>query len=516
MRKLLIGVVAVVALLAAIPLVLMATSTISNSSLRMILNVMTGAAGPAAVPAEVQQRLQLPPGFQLQVYAGDLPRARFLRFTPGGDLLLSRPHSGDIMLLRKDADGNGQPDAVITLISGLKRPLGMDIAGGYLYIAESHQIGRVPFDSATGKLTGAYEPLVEGFTDDGNHWSKTLAFGPDGLLYLAQGSTCNICVEEDERRATMMRFQPDGSGGKIIATGLRNSVGFDWAPWDGGLYATDNGRDLLGDDFPPCELNLVEDGRFYGWPFFNGANLPDPDMGPDPLAGQREPTAPAHGFRAHNAPLGMTFIDSSGWPAGYERTALAALHGSWNRSVPDGYKVVSLHWTDKGIEERDFLSGFNQDGNISGRPVDVAQGPDGAIYISDDYAGAIYRVSRGDNTSGWSPPQGAAAPSRLDAKPPAWLAGADLAAMAQRGEQLYLYYECATCHESGQNPKLLSGLAERLGYNAIIDVLKAPRSPMPIYPLSESEQRELAVYLLTRHAANPAASAAQAGASGAP
>jgi glucose/arabinose dehydrogenase len=513
LRKLIIGLFAVLALLASIPLVLMATGTISSSSLRMILNVMTGMGGPAAT-AGVEHGLQLPPGFTLQLYAGDLPRARFLRFTPGGDLLLSRPHSGDIMLLRRDADGNGQPDAVVTLIRGLKRPLGMDIAGGYLYIAESHQIGRVPFDSTTGKLAGAYEPLVEGFTDDGNHWSKTLAFGPDGLLYLAQGSTCNVCVEEDERRATMMRFQPDGSGGEIIATGLRNSVGFDWAPWNDGLYATDNGRDLLGDDFPPCELNLIEEGRFYGWPFFNGANIPDPDMGEDPLAGQREPTTPAHGFRAHNAPLGIAFIDDTGWPAGYERAALAALHGSWNRSVPDGYKVVSLHWTDQGIEQRDFLTGFNQDGKISGRPVDVAQGPDGAIYISDDYAGAIYRVSPGDNKAGWSPPAATPAASRLDAKPPAWLAGADLPALAQRGEQLYLYYECASCHEAGENPKPLTGLADRLGYNAIIDVLRAPQSPMPIYPLSETELREMAVYLLNRHGANPpgATAAPKAGA----
>ena len=515
MRKLLFGVLAVLALLACIPLVLLATGTINSSSLRMILNVMAGIGGPAATATDLHQRFQLPPGFTLQLYASDLPKARFLRFTPGGDLLLSRPHSGDIMLLRKDANGDGHPDAVVTLIGGLKRPFGMDIANGYLYVAESNRIGRVGFDSASGKLTGAYEPLVEGFTDEGNHWSKTLRVGPDGLLYLSQGSTCNVCVEEDERRATMMRFRPDGSGGEIIATGLRNSVGFDWAPWSGELYATDNGRDLLGDDFPPCELNLVEQGHFYGWPYFNGANVTDPDMGPDPLAGQRQPTAPAHGFRPHNAPLGITFIDDRGWPAGYGHTALAALHGSWNRSTPDGYKVVSLHWTDQGIEERDFLTGFNQDGNIIGRPVDVAQGPDGAIYISDDYAGAIYRVSPGDNRTGWSPPADAAATSRLDAKAPAWLAGADLGAMAKRGEQLYFYYDCASCHEAGENPKLLTGLSDRLGYNAIIEVLKAPISPMPIFPLSDNERRELAVFLLNRGAGNTPV-AGQAGAQGAP
>ena len=502
MRSLIIGLLSVLVLLACIPLVLIATGTIDGSSVRMILNVMTGLDGPAATESEVQSRFELPEGFHLQLYASDLPKARFMRFTPAGDMLLSRPHKGDILLLRRDADGDGRPDAVETLIDGLKRPLGMDFIGDNLYIAESNRIGRVAFDSASGKLTGAYEPVVEGFTDEGNHWSKTLRVGPDGLLYLAQGSTCNVCVEEDERRNTMMRFAPDGSGGDIIATGLRNSVGFDWAPWNGELYATDNGRDLLGDDFPPCELNLIEEGHFYGWPYYNGDNIPDPDMGADPMAAEREPTPPAHGFRAHNAPLGITFVDSSGWPAGYERTALVALHGSWNRSTPDGYKVVSLHWTENGIEERDFLSGFNQDGDIAGRPVDVAQGPDGAIYISDDYAGAIYRVSYGDNNQDWSPEVASAEASRLDTQTPQWLDGADLPAMARRGALLYDVHDCRRCHETGENPRLLSGLSERLGYNAVIDLLKAPPSPMPIYPLSENEQRELAVFLLNPAAGN--------------
>lgn len=495
MRKLLITLLVLLALMAAIPAFLLVSGTIDSSSLRMILNVMTGMGGPTTTADSVQQRLQLPEGFKLQLYASDLPRARFLRFTPAGDLLVSRPHSGDIVLLRRDADGDGHPDQVVTLIDGLKRPLGMDIIDDWLYIAESNQVGRVRFDSASGTLAGAYEPLIQGFTDDGNHWSKTLRAGPDGMLYLAQGSTCNICEEADERRATMMRFAPDGSGGEIMATGLRNSVGFDWAPWSGDLYATDNGRDLLGDDFPPCELNHIETGQFYGWPYFNGANLPDPDMGPDPLADQRQPTAPAHDFQAHNAPLGITFVDDNGWPAGYERSALAALHGSWNRSTPDGYKVVSLHWTDSGIEERDFLTGFNLDGDISGRPVDVAQGPDGALYISDDYAGAIYRVSYGEAVAAWDSSATATA-SKLDARPPAWLANADLAAMAERGAALYAQYSCRSCHEEGENPKVLEDLADRLGYDAVIEVLQAPQSPMPVYPLSESEQRELAVYLL--------------------
>ncbi|MCB1678735.1 MAG: PQQ-dependent sugar dehydrogenase [Halioglobus sp.] len=393
MRKFLIALVVLAALVVGAPALLLATGTIDSSSVRMALNVMTGLGGPQASAVQVRRQYRVPPGFSVSLYAGDLPRARFLRFTPTGDLLVSRPHAGDVVLLRRDADGDGAPDAVETLITGLQRPLGLDFSGDWLYIAESNQIGRVPFDGATATLAGPYEAVLTGLTDNGNHWSKTIRFGPDGLLYLAQGSTCNVCVEQDQRRATMMRMQPDGSRAQVIATGLRNSVGFDWAPWSGALYATDNGRDLLGDNFPPCELNRIVPGNFYGWPYFNGDNVPDPDMGADPLAQQRQPTAPVHGFRAHNAPLGITFIRADDWPRDYRRSALVALHGSWNRSEPDGYKVVSLHWTDEGIVERDFLSGFRRDGVTRGRPVDVTQGPDGAIYVSDDYAGAIYRIA---------------------------------------------------------------------------------------------------------------------------
>lgn len=496
MKRFLLGVLVMVILLASLPLVLMVTGTIDSTSLRMAANVLIGLTGPATNVHVVEQRYRVPAGFALQLYTGDIPRARFLRFTPTGDLLVSRPHEGDIVLLRRDADGDGSPDGMAPLLEGLRRPLGLDFHGDWLYVAESNRIGRIRFDSATGTVVGDYHSLVDGLTDNGNHWSKTIRFGPDGMLYLAQGSTCNVCQEEDPRRATMMRFRADGGDAEILATGLRNSVGFDWAPWDGALYATDNGRDLMGDDFPPCELNHIRQGRFYGWPYFNGDNIPDPSMGPDPQAGQRQPTAPVHGFRPHNAPLGMTFIDAGGWPEGYQRTALAALHGSWNRSEPDGYKMVSLHWTEDGIEERDFLSGFNLAGDISGRPVDVAQGPDGAIYISDDYAGAIYRVVPGGSTVAAFSQRTRPTASRLDTRPPDWLAGADLPTMAQRGEALYQRYSCRSCHEQGENPKSLEGLSQRLGYTAVIDILRAPQSPMPVYPLTETEMRELAVFLL--------------------
>ena len=288
MKYLLGFLLALVIVVSAAVGLLLASGTIDTTTLRMALNVMFGLSGPPADSTTLATRYRVPAGFRVELFAGDVPRARFLRLTAGGDLLVSRPHRGDIVLLRADRDGDGRSDGMEQVISGLNRPQGMDIRDGWLYIAEREQVGRLPFDSLNGRPAGEYLPLITGLTGDGNHWSKTLRFGPDGMLYLAQGSTCNVCQETDERRATMMRFRPDGSGATIVATGLRNSVGFDWAPWDGGLYATDNGRDLMGDDLPPCELNRIEEGRFCGWPYFNGDNIPDPDMGPDPLAGARQ------------------------------------------------------------------------------------------------------------------------------------------------------------------------------------------------------------------------------------
>lgn len=361
---------------------------------RVLIDFMLGRGIAPPNAGQIATLLKTPPGFRVEAWTTDVPLARFMAMTPEGDLIVSRTRADEVVLVERDRDGDGHADGVRVLLPKLSRPHGLALHDGYLYVAESTAIGRVKLDAARGRLAGPYEHIVTGFTDDGHHFSKSIGFGPDGWLYVAQGSSCNVCVEKDGRRATMMRLQPDGSGLAIYATGLRNSVGFDWAPWDGALYATENGRDLLGDDFPPDELNRIEPGRFYGWPYVNGFNVPDPDEGRGQEARLAESVPPAHGFRPHNAPLGMAFLRSAHWPAQYRRSAIVALHGSWNRSQLDGYKVVALAWQEDGsIVESDFLTGFLTGSKLIGRPAGVLEGPDGALYVSDDYAGVIYRIT---------------------------------------------------------------------------------------------------------------------------
>lgn len=393
MRKPLVSLLLAVALLVVAVLGYVWFGPVAVGDKKVMLDFLLGRSIEPPTAAQVASKLQVANGFRLEVYSTDVPLARWPLVTPAGDLIVARTRADEIVLLQRDANGDGKPDAVRKLLDKLNHPHGLALREGWLYVGEANGIGRIRFDDESGQVSGALEHIVDDFTGDGFHTTKTLGFGPDGWLYVSQGSSCNACIERDERRATIMRMQPDGSQREIYATGLRNSVGLDWAPWDGVLYATENGRDLLGDDLPPDELNRIERGKFYGWPFVHGTGVPDPDHAAGHAAEAARAIAPAHTFRAHNAPLGLAFLHGTNLPAGYARSALVALHGSWNRSQPDGYKVVALDWQPDGrIVERDFLTGFLGDSGVLGRPAGIAQGPDGAIFITDDYAGVIYRV----------------------------------------------------------------------------------------------------------------------------
>jgi glucose/arabinose dehydrogenase len=454
------------------------------SSLTMILNVMAGTAGDTPEETLIE-RLQLEEGWSVSVYARGIANPRLLLTTPEGRLLVSSPRSGEVLQI-SDADGDGAADGIETLLEGKHRPQGLAMQGGYLYVGESDKVGRIAYDDSTGTVSGDYQVVIDNLTDDGNHWSKSLDFDDQGRLYLAQGSTCNVCEEADVRRATIMRFAADGSDGEIFATGLRNSVGLAFAPWNGELYATDNGRDLLGDDYPVCELNHIVQGGFYGWPYLNGDNRLDPDYGAGHEKLQTTAKPPAHDFAPHNAPLGIHFAQ------GMERTALVALHGSWNRSTPDGYKVVALHWAEDGsISSRDFLWGFEKDADIIGRPVDISGDNRGGFFISDDYARVIYRVSRGEATADKSAramtPQAARQQQESVDQ-----------ALASAGARIYSALPCGDCHDAtALTPVPLENLAARYNAEALAEFFLTPTPPMPQFDLNQEQRTQLAHYLLS-------------------
>ena len=287
-----------------------------------------------------------------------------------------------------------------------------------------------------------------------------------------------------------MRFRADGSEGRIYATGLRNSVGLAIAPWDGVLYATENGRDLLGDDYPACELNRVEQGGFYGWPYLNGDNEIDPDMDFGKQELQKSAIKPEFHFPAHNAPLGIHFSKY------LKKTALVALHGSWNRSQPDGYKVVALKWQEDGtIISSDFVWGFLTDGKIIGRPVDIVSDGAGGYFLSDDYAQVIYRISNNnyqDSTKSF----------RMAIKKSFGLAELDLE-LAGKGQQLFKQYDCQSCHNlASATPVLLDKLQDRYTLRTLADFFSSPTPPMPRFDFSAEEREQLAHYLLQSLIAN--------------
>jgi glucose/arabinose dehydrogenase len=465
-----------------------------------------GFSGDPMPERTLRRRITVPPGFAISTYAGGIENARLLLFTDTGDLLVSAPRQGQVWLVARDANGDGAADGQRVLLDHLDQPHGLAYRDGWLYVAEATAVLRVRFDPATGTVHGEPERIIRGLPGGGSHWTRTVHVGPDDKLYVSVGSSCNVCVDADKRRAAILRYNLDGSGEEIYASGLRNAVDFAWQPGTGDLYATDNGRDLLGDDFPPCEFNRIVRGGFYGFPFANGDRVPDPDLGAGHDAEIAASIPPAHGFTAHVAPLGVTFYEPPAgnppatFPAAYRGAAFVALHGSWNRSTKSGYEVVALHFQPDGtISEEPFATGFVVDEKVSGRPVGVAEGPDGALYVSDDFTGAIYRIAYGEAAHGAAP----AARTRALRDPLAGLAPHDVEQSRARGAALWDANPCASCHLPGQAAadayRPLTGLRSKYTVDGLVALLATPPPPMPVFPFSDEQRRDLAVYLLVTH-----------------
>ncbi|HEY8119340.1 MAG TPA: PQQ-dependent sugar dehydrogenase [Methylophilaceae bacterium] len=381
---------------------------------------IVGCAGMAEVtvpPNDPAMAISLPPGFRAQTFAkltgagSDFFRGpRFMAFGPDGNLYISSGLDNKVVML-VNHHHDGVADEVVTVADNLNAPQGLAFVDGKLLVANQDGVVRLEQHAgswpASGKTT-----LISGLAT-GGHTLKTLKIGPDGYLYLNLGSSCNVCLESDPLRATILRYTIDGKPAGALASvgrhttspvwawGLRNSEGFAWHPLTGAMYATNNGADMRSnikggapvDELPPENLNLIEAGQHYGWPYCWGDQQADPNFAaPDNFcAGTR---APAITFPAHSAPLGITFLDKSSFPADYKGDAIVALHGSWNRSEPSGYKLVRVKFNrNKPVEVIDFATGWLNKKGAWGRPVDVITGPDGALYVSDDRAGLIYRIS---------------------------------------------------------------------------------------------------------------------------
>lgn len=332
--------------------------------------------------------IKLPQGFKIEEFATGLNSPRFMAYSPDGVLFATIIGDGKVVALL-DKDNNGKADKTITFAKGLKKPHGIDFYMSYLYIGETNQIVRFKYNGFDSPL-GKKEIIVPNLPTSG-HFTRSVGFGPDGKMYVSIGSSCNVCVEKDERRAAILQFNPDGSGGKIFAKGLRNSVGITWHPETKEMWATDNGRDWLGNDLPPEEINIVKQGRNYGWPYCYGDGIPDPEYGKHDFC--TETTPPTFKMQAHSAPLGLTFYTGKLFPKEYWGDMFVAFHGSWNRTEPTGYKVVRIKIKGGMPEEiEDFATGWLQGLRAWGRPVDVIVGPDGNLYVSDDRGGVVYRI----------------------------------------------------------------------------------------------------------------------------
>lgn len=338
-------------------------------------------------------KIKLPAGFSISVYA-EVPNARSITLSPSGILYVGN-RSEDKVYAVTDENKDGKADKVYTIASGLNTPNGVAFKNGDLYIATISSI--LKLEGIESKLSNPPAPVTvyDKFPKDTHHGWKFIAFGPDGKLYVPVGAPCNICEKKDPVYSTITRLNDDGTSMEIYAKGIRNSVGFAWHPVTKDLWFTENGRDMMGDNIPGDELNTAPAaGMHFGFPYCHQGNTLDPEFGKGKKC--EDYTTPVQVLDPHVAALGMRFYTGKMFPADYNQQIFIAEHGSWNRSEPIGYKIslVKLDASGKSLGRTDFATGWLQpDGKVLGRPVDVEMLPDGSMLVSDDYSGAIYRIT---------------------------------------------------------------------------------------------------------------------------
>jgi len=347
----------------------------------------------AVTKQQILEKIKLPHGYTVTLFADDVPNARALALGKNGTIFVGSRNNGSVYALQ-DIDQDGKADRRYIIASGLNLPNGVAYKDGSLYIAEINRIIR--FDNIDQRLQNPPKPTVvyDQFPNKKHHGWKYLRFGPDNRLYTAVGAPCNICDPKEKIYTSLVRLNPDGSEMEILARGIRNSVGFDWQPGTNLLYFTDNGRDHLGDDIPPDELNKwTQKGQHFGYPYCHGGDIPDPEYGQGKDC--KTYTKPEWKFKAHMTPLGIHFYRGQQFPKSYHQQLFVAQHGSWNRSTPHGYRIALLKFNQgKVVSEQVFAEGWlTRGGKAIGRPVDILELADGSLLVSDDLAGVIYKIT---------------------------------------------------------------------------------------------------------------------------